>query len=62
MKRTSLEVCKREEVTVNMFSGVKKGRVEMRAIRAEMKRTFRPRNEAAGVGWIGTGEVFMAVF
>lgn len=60
VKRTSLGVCKRDEVRVNMFSGEKKGRVEMRAKRAEIKRMFRPRNEEVGVDRIGSGEVLTA--
>lgn len=41
MKRTSLEVWRREEVRVKMFSGEKRGRVERRARREDRKRRLR---------------------
>ena len=41
MKRTSLGVCRREEVVLKMFSGAKYGRLEMMARTADMKRILR---------------------
>ncbi len=49
MKRTSLGVCKREEVTAKMFSGAKNGSVEKRAITAAMERMLSAREAPKGV-------------
>jgi len=56
VKRTSLGVCRREEVRVRMFSGEKAGRVEMKYIVAERKRRLRDRRMAGGMGVIGSEE------
>lgn len=50
VKRTSLGVCSRDEVRVNMFSGEKKGKVKTKAMTAEIKRILRPLNAADGTG------------
>ena len=62
VKRTSLEVCRREDVVVKMFSGAKEGRVEMRARRAEMKMMLRDLDTELGTRWIGTGAVAALTF
>jgi len=56
VKRTSLGVCRREEVRVRIFSGEKGGRVESRYIRAERKRRFRERRIGGGMGVMGSEE------
>ena len=59
VKRTSLGVWRREDVTANMFSGERKGRVQIKAMEAVMKRMLRARKTGTGVARIGTGEVFV---
>lgn len=62
VKRTSLEVWRREEVVVKMFSGAKYGWVEMRARRAEMKRMVRDLETDLGIGCTRTGAVTALTF
>lgn len=62
VKRTSLEVCRREDVVVKMFSGAKEGRVEMRARTAETKRMVRDLETGPGTGCTGTGAVTALTF
>ena len=62
VKRTSLEVCRREDVVVKMFSGAKYGRVETRARTAEMKRMVRDLETGLGTGCTGTGVVTALTF
>ena len=62
VKRTSLEVWRREEVKVKMLSGAKEGRVEMRAMTAETKRMVRDLETGLGIGWIWAGAVTAVTF
>ncbi len=55
LKRTSLEVCKREAVVAKMFSGAKYAKVETRARRAEMKRMVRDLETGVGTGCMEAG-------
>jgi len=54
VKRTSVGICRREEVSENMFSGAKKGIVLIRNAEAVMKRMIRARET-----WGGTGRMEM---
>lgn len=62
MKRTSLGVCRREDVVVKMFSDAKYGRVEMRAMTAETKRMLREVKTGGGTGCLPTGAVSVCTF
>lgn len=62
VKRTSLGVCRREDVAVKMFSGAKGGRVEASARRAETKRMVRDLETGMGIGCTGTGVVTALTF
>jgi hypothetical protein len=54
---TSVGVCNREEVNVNIFSGEKYGIVEKAASAAATKRMFRALLTCVGRGRTGTGDV-----
>lgn len=53
VKRTSVGICRREDVRENMFSGEKKGSVFMRKAEAVMKRIIRARETLGGTGRMG---------
>ena len=62
MNRTSFGVCRRDEVIVKMFSGEKYGRVETRAMRAQMKSIFREEITGRGTGCTGAGATRVFTF
>lgn len=53
VKRTSVEICRRDEVRVKMFDGEKGGRVLMRKATVVIIRIRRARETFGGVGRMG---------
>lgn len=62
VNRTSLDVCRRDDVVVKMFSGAKWGRVETRAQTAETKRMVRDLETGPGTDCTGAGAVTALTF
>ena len=54
VKRTSVGICRRDEVRLNMFSGENRGSVLTRKAVAVMKSIIRAREILGGTGRIGT--------
>ena len=54
VKRTSVGICRRDEVRLNMFSAENRGRVLTRKAVAVMKSIMRAREIFGGMGRMGT--------